>query len=285
MTGRRSLTAGVILAGLLAFTTSAGASPFLIETDGVFLSYSGPVGAAINSGMPPYVDVGYGPSRFSNGGTVLAVSPEAPYNGYPWPQYADSGTATQDFTGGWESVEFSNQFIGGGGEAVNTLTITGTTTSDVTLGALFHIATISFTNGTWFSSEPLFDPGNGALYPVSEFSFVITASADPATGTEPHVWEDTLRLVSTRGVGTPDNLFLANHPQLGGMAIPEGATGSVEVWGKLGSLEPIELRNPTNASLIPAAVPEAPAFLNLLIGMGLLSSVRAWRGRRGGEST
>jgi hypothetical protein len=69
------------------------------------------------------------------------------------------------------------------------------------------------------------------------------------------------------------------------MAIPEGATGSVEVWGKLGSLEPIELRNPTNASLIPAAVPEAPAFLNLLIGMGLLSSVRAWRGRRGGEST
>jgi hypothetical protein len=282
---RQGIALSVTLAGVCIASTAASASPVLVQTDGVFVSYSGPVGAPIN-GPPAGVDPAYGPSRFGNGGAVeIDVSPQNPYAGYPWPEFAGAGTATQALAGGWDAVEFWNQFVGGGGEAHNRLDITGTTTPNVAIGDLFHIATLSFTNGDWFSSEPPFDPGNGPLYPVSEVSFVVTATANPATGTEPHIWADTLRLVSTRGAGTPDNLFLTNHPQLGGLAIPEATTGSVEVWGRLGSLQPVEFRNPTNASLIPAAIPEAPMVLKLLTGMTLAPLLQAWRVRRGRRKT
>ena len=159
-------------------------------------------------------------------------------------------------------------------EALNRLEIAGTTTPDVTLGAVFHLATLSFTNGSWFSSAGLpYDPGNGSLYPEGLFSFSVTASAIPATGTEPHIWADRLRLVSTRGAGTPDSLFLELNPQLGGIAVAEGATGTVEVWGTLGSLHPVEFRNPINAVLIP--IPEPSMFM--LIGIGLVPMLLARR--------
>lgn len=275
---------GVVLVSFLVLTVStaaAGAAPVEVTTVGQFTSYSGPVGAPIN-GPPAAVDLGYGPSRFSDGTTGVDVSPQSPYAGYSWPEFVGAGTATQAFAGGWEIVEFSTQFVGGGGEGLNRLEIAGTMTPSVTPGDLFHIATISFTNGNWFSSAGLpFDPGNGSLFPESVFSFSVTASANPATGTEPHIWSDRLHLVSTRGAGTPDNLFLELNPQVGGIGVAEGATGTVEVWGRLGSLVPVELRNPTNAFLIP--IPE-PSTL-LLVGVGLVPMLWAQRARRGSRKT
>lgn len=273
---RRSAAGSIVIVCHLVLCSAAAAAPHTVQTAASFDSYLGPVGAPINSGPPPTSDPAYGPSRFTNGMTTFDVSPQTPYPGYSGPEFATSGTALQTFPGGWSNITFSNQFTGGGGEAPNVLALGGTTTSGVEVGIPFHIATLSFTNGDWFSSSPQFDPGNGPLYPVSRFALTVTATADPLTGTEPHVWTDTLLLVSTRGAGTPDNLFLENHPLLGGIAIAEGTTGTAEVWGRLGSLQPVEFRNFTGgASAIPP-VPEPSTIL--LIGFGLPLIARRSRG-------
>ncbi len=129
------------LAGFFALTAAGGAAAVAITTVGQFDGYTGPVGAPINVGTPPTVDPFYGPSLFSNGTTAVDVSPQNPYAGYSWPEFTGAGTATQAFTGGWGLVEFSNQFVGGGGETLNRLEIAGTTNPAVTLGDLFHMAT------------------------------------------------------------------------------------------------------------------------------------------------
>jgi hypothetical protein len=85
---------------------------------------------------------------------------------------------------------------------------------------------------------------------------------------------DELVLRSVAGAGTPDVLYFANTPGLGAFSVAEGVTGSVEIWGRIGSLVPVELRNPSaGVTLIPAPEPSLGALL------GAVALVAA--GRRG----
>jgi hypothetical protein len=72
----------------------------------------------------------------------------------------------------------------------------------------------------------------------------------------------------------------------GYFAVNEGATGSVEIWGQLGSLRVLEYRNPVNGSIVSeiptSAIPELAAYLQLLVGLGILAAGRRMLIRLGG---
>ena len=166
-------------------------------------------------------------------------------------------------------------------ETHNTLEITGAVTPGVAINPAtghsgeFKLATLSFTNGSWFSTQPDYNPGLGLLYPESRFAFSMIATPDPFVGTSGfpgyHVWNDTVVLDSVSGPGTPDELWFENSPWLGRLAVNEGVTGSVEIWGHLGSLDPVELRNPSAGVTLIASMPEPETYAMLLAGLGLLA--------------
>lgn len=167
----------------------------------------------------------------------------------------------------------------------NRLTITGAQTSGVTLDPvtfqsdLILLATVSFTNGTWFANSPPTDPGLGEIYGESRFDFSLLAYPDPFIGSSLfptyHVWNDTLVLTSTRGpANPPDLLTFAFSPFLGSVAVDENTTGSFEIWGRIGSLYPVELRNPSPGVQFVSAVPLPAAWAGMVGALVLLGRRR-----------
>jgi hypothetical protein len=285
-TARRWL-GGVVSLCLAAAASAAGAST--VTTIGYFYGYEGPVGAPIYAGSPPFRDAAPYASMFLLGvgsnTQQIQITPQVPYPGYEDPAFAGTGTV-QASLGGYAvdtaRVEFWSQITPGQDETHNVLQITSTITPGIAVGDVFKLATISFTNGDWFRVEPLYDPGLGPLYPESLFSFALFAYPDPIIGSgylpgppPYHLWTDALELRSVAGAGTPDRLSFSNSPALGSFTVAEGVTGTVEVWGRIGSLEPLELRNPSaGVTLLPAPEPGAGALL--CVG-GVLVALRARR--------
>ncbi len=185
-------------------------------------------------------------------------------------------------------VSFWNS-IDGAKQPVNALEIVGNVTQGVTLDPATHksglikLATISFTNGDWFGVQPTYDPGLGPLYAESSFAFSQIARPDPFIGTSHYpgyqLLNETLVLTSTFGPATPDLLSFAGSPFLGSVAVDEGATGTFEIWGRIGSLEPVELRNPSASVSLLAAVPEPESYAMLLAGLCLLGFMRRQKNR------
>jgi hypothetical protein len=276
----------------------------VVTSGGLFYQYTGPVGYPIyktpsgpqRDNAESYVSV------FRDGtlGGTARVTPADPYPGYEASKFEGAGTAVVSLIGyQWvgTTVQFWNEVNGIREGSASILSITGNTTPGVTIDPatgksdLFKLATIFFTNGNWFSVgdslSPPYDPGYGPLYPESLFDFSLNALPDPFIGNSAfpgrHVVNDALVLRSTFGAGTPDNLYIRGNPQLGVIAVAEGVTGSVELWGRIGSLELEEFRNPSSGVTLlpPIETPAVPAPPTLwLLGAGLLATAGALRGRR-----
>jgi hypothetical protein len=237
-------------------------------------------------------------------GSATSLSPTAPLPGDPGGIYGSAGIGVGqlDFTNASSllpaiSVEFWQSF-GGDKDAVNLVSFTPGPTANVSPGDEFLIGTFTFTNGGWFGSLPLTD-ANGApyvyTYPESEFFFSITtASADSTL--DGHTFSGTLRLhVTGADVGAPpaddaDYFYFAERLDLGYVGAfesyntPAGgsSTGSIDLYGKIGSLTPTRFANAQGvvlASELPTpAVPLPPAWA--LLGGALIPIGAMLRRRR-----
>lgn len=188
--------AAVMLA--LAPLAPAHAAGSEVISSGSIERYTGPLGAGIfNNGVHPVLGSDTTWFRDRASGNQGAFSPTVAYDGYPWPAFGGAGTGKTN---------------------------------------LFKLATLSFTNGTWFASEPPIDPGLGTLYPTSIFGFSLGALPSPQIGTPTfpngaHVYQGGITLTSTFGPGTDDYLSIGSvlSSPAGYMAVQEGQTGTVEL--------------------------------------------------------
>ena len=286
----------VVAVGLAAVAPVALADS-TVTVQGTFYQYEGPVGAPIYAGSPPYRDPALYESFFRiPSGPAVSVKPMFPHPGYESTDYIGSGSAVVNFynTEGLfanPQVEFWNTVDGLPEGLGNSLEISGTVTAGVAINPAthrsdtFHLATIHYDNGSWFGSQPNYDPGLGPLYGISRFAFALVAEPVPFIGTptnpggvsQYHFWNDTLVLTSTFGAGTPDLLTFENNPGLGTVSVGEGIRGSFGIWGQIGSLEPVELRHASEGVTLLAAVPEPESYVLLVAGLGV---VMVWVRRR-----
>jgi hypothetical protein len=145
---------------------------------------------------------------------------------------------------------------------------------DVDVGAEFLLGTFTLENGTWTE--------------FAEFSFRLqTGSTDSRLAG--HVFEDTLRfqVTPTDPGNTPeqnaDYFFFTGNPGLGSMRVyetfdsPTGSnTGTIELYGRIGSLNPTRLDNATGGAFLYAGIgPIPPTAVPLPGGLLLLSSALA----------
>jgi hypothetical protein len=117
---------------------------------------------------------------------------------------------------------------------------------------------------------------------------VSTESDDPDF--DDKLFKDTLMYIVTPNNGISpgddaDYAFFVGRPDLGEIRVYEAAsglgnTGSIELWGRVGSLIPTEFRNATGGVFLNpfTAVPEPNAVL--LLAAGLLGLVNRRRGTR-----
>jgi hypothetical protein len=169
----------------------------------------------------------------------------------------------------------------------------------VSTGDPFKLGTLSFTNGQWVGGSG--DPATN--YPVTLHFRIATSSSTPQFN---QVVDDAFTVVTNQAAGDcstaqgqmdeADFIYLAGAPKLGSMRVydqackPAGATnsGSVELWGRFGSLDYVDFRNPTGSAFLvdstgvgAIGVPEPAAWTILLAGFGLMGlSLRGRRGRR-----
>ena len=284
------------LAATLPVTALAVGSE--VQSGGTINSYFGPLGVGIyNDGTQPVQ--GSGASWFRDRDTGLSASfgPSDPYDNYPWPTFNQAGTGFVELVGGPVTTGWTG--IGGidfwtvdgntplAASDINSLVFKPNVSHNVELDPvthksnLFKIATLEFTNGTWFGSTPTFDPGNGPLYVESIFGVSLGALPDPQIGTPTfpwgvHQWNGGLTLTSTFGPNTLDYVSLSGIGSFpsGYFAVNEGATGSIEIWGQLGSLLVVEFRNPVNGRIVSeiptSPVPEPSIYMQMLSGLALL---------------
>jgi hypothetical protein len=293
-----------LVVAFFATLPAAAVAQSTVQSGGTINSYSGPLGVGITSdGTQPVQGTGSSWFRDRATGDSASFAPSVEYEGYPWPAFNNAGTGFVPLVGGPGTPGWTRPvWTGSGGidfwtlegntqqpapSDVNTLVFRPNDSSNVVLGSLFKIATLEFTNGTWFGSTPPIDPGNGPLYEPSVFGVSLSALPNPQIGTPTfplsgiHQWNGALTLTSTFGPNTPDYVSLSSlfgGSPAGYFAVNEGATGSIEIWGKLGSLLVLEYRNPVNGSIVSeiptSPVPEPSVYLQLLLGIGVLVAGR-----------
>ena len=122
---------------------------------------------------------------------------------------------------------------------------------DVAVGGEFLLGTFSFLNGEWWAASPIHD-----------FTMeMVTHSSDGALNG--HVFSDTLILNITFNGGPPENkadfFYFAGRPDLGSMRVYENQDGlsnygTVELYGKIGSLIPTRFANPTGGVFLDPSI-------------------------------
>jgi hypothetical protein len=177
---------------------------------------------------------------------------------------------------GTQSVEFKNRGVGLPNFNTPSLIAFSGTDQPNPASTLdkFLLGTLTLTNGIFFFQA-------GVDIEVS------TASDDP--GFDGKVFNDILQYIVTPNNGISheddaDYAIFVGRPELGKVRVYEAAsglgnTGSIELWGRVGSLIPTEFRNATGGVFLDSftAVPE-PGVASLL-AVGLLGLV-ARRPRR-----
>jgi hypothetical protein len=275
--------AAAMAAAVPAEVLAQNNGPATVTTYGDVWRYEGPLGGAIlgdgsvdATTQSWFRDVASGGQR--------AYAPTTPYDGYDTPAYAGTGTGRVDFSTLPnfprlnQGIEFWTQERGmpPRPQDVNLLRFNGHVTTGVTLDPVtrtsdeIRLGTITFRNGSWYGGSPSFDAGGGPLYPTSSFYFDVTAVASPWIGTPTltnplrHIFYGRLDLITTVGANTPDYLELRDamfgEPSFASsvLAVDEGVTGTVELWGRIGSLIPTEFRNPSAGVSILSSIPVTP---------------------------
>jgi hypothetical protein len=139
-------------------------------------------------------------------------------------------------------------------------------------GSPFKFGTLTITNGIFFFE--------------ANFDVTFTTSASDGNPTyDNKTFSDTLRYTVTPNTGSDadnaDTVKFLNHPDLRGFPTvfeagsSRGNTGTVELWGTVGSLDPLFFANPTGGVVIQsavAAVPEPSHWLLMLAGMAALTT-------------
>jgi len=156
----------------------------------------------------------------------------------------------------------------------NLISFQGATFNGIAVGQAFKLGTFTVTNGVWFES--------------ADADLTVTTSSDQRAFNGKS-FSDTLRYVVTtnRSSNTPDQnadyVYFVNRPELGEIRVyeafdsPTGSnTGSIELWGKIGSLTPLEFRNAQGgvfAKSFAQPVPEPSTWAMTVIGLLAVGAV------------
>lgn len=175
--------------------------------------------------------------------------------------------------------------------------------NDVNTGDPFLLGTIAFTNGQWVGGS-----GN----PLTNFPTTLnfTLSTHSSTPEFNQTLNDSIVMVTNQAANgdidcdtneqtrqdEADFVYIGSAPSIGSGRVydkscaPPGVSnfGTVELWAKFGSLDYVNLRNPTGGMFlsdsvgvgpIGGGVPEPAAWALMIAGFGLTGA--ALRGRRG----
>jgi len=248
----------LILAWALSWSAAAPAQT--LSTEGSFDRYVGDVD--LPSGFF---------EAYVNGIPVPPYVPPVLRDGYPQGELLlPPGTA---------SVEFKDRQIGLPFEAPNLLSFTGVSNTPTPQPTdAFKLGTLTITNGIFF--------------PQANFDITVrVSSGDPFF--DGRSFSDTLHYVAVFLAGDPvvnaqanaDYVELLGWPQLGRIYVYEAAsglgnTGTVDLYGRAGSLVPLYFANPTGGAFIQTtAIPEPATWI--MLGGWLIALAGRRRSRKG----
>jgi len=264
------------LALLVSVSVCGGASAGTVTISAGFGEYSGAVGNGVGiAGDRVY-------QSFMNGSNIAPIEPIPGLESlFIPPDLEDPDSVGQGIgrgivpLGGASSVDFSTSVYNPADDSTtfggaNLISFAPGPAVDVAVGGEFLLGTFSFLNGEWWAASPIHD-----------FTMeMVTHSSDGALNG--HVFSDTLILNITFNGGPPENkadfFYFAGRPDLGSMRVYENQDGlsnygTVELYGKIGSLIPTRFANPTGGVFLdpsidpfpfqPATVPE-PSTLGMV---------------------
>jgi hypothetical protein len=264
------IAAAVLVLCMNAFPAHAS----LVSVTGGFTSFSGPVESASNPSLSLNVQTLVNSIEVTAQSAISGFEDEftAPGQGI--------GLGSITFASPQSSVEFWISVNGVDEGLRNLISFTPGPAVDVTVGAEFLLGTFTITNGTFLGGR-----GNHAL------GFTLTTvSTDPAL--DGHTFTDSLSFVITlyANNNTPeqnaDYFFFSGNPGLGTMRAyelfdsPTGSnTGTIELYGKIGSLIPTRLDNAKggvffNSSTGPIPSNQVPLPGTLLLVAASLAALR-----------
>jgi hypothetical protein len=195
--------------------------------------------------------------------TDVAKTPIFPVQGVPFSIPITSNNDRVDFYAG-VSTHNAASFVAGPTANIN---------ED---GQIFLFGTLFVENGTWFGPADLVftmttvSP-NGAL-DGHTYTDTLRLTTNPFVFGDPAAGADTFSLVALNQSVRVYELF--DSP-----LIPPSNAGSFEIWGRIGSLIPLEIRNVQGAAFQPITAPvpepsEALLMLSGLAGIALLAKRR-----------
>jgi hypothetical protein len=273
----------------LSLATAVPADASQVNITFSFESFTSKLDLSIPPGVPPSPL----PTVVVGGQTVASYTPDVPF------------TVTRSFG---QSVDFHEVTISGE-QTHNVVQFTPGPGANVTAGQEFLLGTFHLVDGIWFGG--------------ADIAFnMLSVSADPALNG--HQYSDTLRMVFNPFDPNPDKsadwFYLVNQRAGAGICGTAGGAalvqcnslrvyelfdspitphvdgvsnaGDIELWGAIGSLDPIEFKNPqgglfvsksfdTDPNLATTPLPAAfPLFASGLGALGLLG----WRRKRKGAA-
>ena len=250
---RRSLA---VCAGLAILSSAATAQ---VETEGVFTKIHRRRAPRRNPFSVAHI----------NGVPVVPTFPPVIINGVLQGELA--------LPAGTTSVEFKVADGFGGFNLPSVLTWTPAVSAlPSTPDGSFLFGTFGITNGIFFFEATF------------EMTFT-TASSDRRLRRQDLQRHPPLHRHAEHGATDFDNadyIYLENHPGLNppSVRINEGSSGTVELWGKVGSLDPLFFANPTGGVQLfqTTPIPEPEVLALMLVGLlGVGAAARRERRRRG----